>query len=98
MRPGGSQLISTGGGWRPFWRRKDGEELFYLSPERRVMSVSVQSDPTTFRASLPRVVVDEPVHTSFSVSADGQRFLIPTALPEASAPIRVVVNWMLETK
>ena len=51
-----------------------------------------------FRASVPRVVVDEPVDRSFSVSADGQRFLIPTALPEASAPIRVVVNWMLETK
>ena len=98
MRPGRSQLISTGGGWRPLWRRKDGEELFYLSPERRVMSVSVQSGPTTFRASVPRVVVDEPVDRSFSVSADGQRFLIPTALPEASAPIRVVVNWMLETK
>jgi len=74
-------------------------ELFYLSPERRVMAVSVQSDPTTFRGSVPRVLFDEPVSDgSYDVSRDGQRFLINTPLPEASAPIQIIVNWRPEKK
>jgi hypothetical protein len=94
LRPGGAQLISTRGGMQPVWRRTDGNELFYLSPERRVMSVSVQSDASTFRASVPRALFDEPVGgDSYAVSRDGQRFLINTALPEASAPIQIVLNW-----
>lgn len=94
LRPGGSQLISTTGGWQPRWRRGDGKELYYLSPERRVMSVLVQSDPSTFRASVPRALFDEPVAgDSYAVSRDGERFLINTAVPEASAPIQIVVNW-----
>ncbi len=99
LRPGGSQLISTGGGWQPKWRRGDGKELFYLSPDRRVMSVAVQSDPTTFRRSVPRVLFDEPVSDgSYDVSRDGQRFLINTVLPEASSPIQIVVNWKPQKK
>jgi len=99
LRPGGAQLISTGGGMQPVWRRTDGKELFYLSPERRVMSVSVQSDPSTFRASVPRALFDEPVAgDSYAVSRDGERFLINTVLPEASSPIQIVVNWTPEKK
>jgi Tol biopolymer transport system component len=98
-RPGGSQLISTSGGRQPRWRRTDGKELFYLSLERRVMSVSVQSDPSTFRGSVPRALFDEPVSEgSYDVSRDGQRFLINTAVPEASAPIQIVVNWRPEER
>ena len=99
LRPGGAQLISTGGGMQPIWRKTDGKELFYLSPERRVMSASVQSDPSTFRASVPRVLFDEPVASdSYAVSRDGERFLINTVLPEASSPIQIVVNWAPERK
>jgi dipeptidyl aminopeptidase/acylaminoacyl peptidase len=99
LRPGGSQLISTSGGWQPRWRREDGKELFYLSPERRVMAVSVQFDQSTFRGSVPRVLFDELVFRgTYDVSRDGQRFLINTVLPEASAPIQIVVNWKPEPK
>ena len=99
LRPGGRELISTSGGWQPRWRRGDGKELFYLSPERRVMAVSVQSDPSAFRGSVPRVLFDEPVSDgSYDVSRDGQRFLINTVLPEASSPLQIVVNWTPERK
>ena len=99
LRPGGSQVISTSGGWQPRWRRGNGKELYYLSPERRVMVVSVQSDPTTFRGSAPRVLFDERVSDgSYDVSRDGQRFLINTVLPEASSPIQIVVNWRPEER
>ena len=99
LRPGGSHFISTTGGQQPIWRLKDGEELFYLSPERRVMSVSVDSDESTFQASVPRALFDETVGgDSYVVSRDGQRFLINTPLPEASAPIQIVVNWRPEER
>jgi hypothetical protein len=33
-------------------------------------------------------------HQQYAVSADGQRFLVNTLLPDpAPAPIRVIVNW-----
>jgi hypothetical protein len=58
------------------------------------MSVSVQSDASRFRASVPRALFDEPVGgDSYAVSRDGQRFLINTILPEASSPIQIVLNW-----
>jgi Tol biopolymer transport system component len=99
LRPGGGRLISTGGGWQPRWRRADGKELFYLSPERRIMAVSVQSDSSRFEASTPRELFDEPVSDgTYDISRDGQRFLINTILPEASSPIQIVVNWKPEPK
>ncbi len=58
------------------------------------MSVAVEADPSTFRSSVPRALFDEPVHDGYyAVSRDGERFLINTAVPEASAPIQIVVNW-----
>jgi hypothetical protein len=61
------------------------------------MSVSVQSDASRFRASVPRALFDEP-GDSYDVSRDGERFLINTVLPEASSPIQVVLNWTPEKK
>jgi serine/threonine protein kinase/Tol biopolymer transport system component len=99
LRPGESQLISRSGGRRPMWRGMDGRELFYVSPERRVMSASVESDSATFQASVPRQLFDELVfEDSYAVSRDGQRFLVNTVPPNASAPIQVVVNWKPEPK
>ena len=103
LRLGGSRLISTNGGVQPRWRG-DGKELFYLSPERRVMSVAVESDESGFQGGVPRVLFEAPIISiepetrSYSVSRDGQRFLINTVLPEASAPIQIVVNWTPEPK
>ena len=102
LPPGGSRLISTGGGVEPLWR-SDGKELFYLSPERRVMSVSVDSDESRFQPGVPRALFEEFIKVeesgrSYAVSRDGQRFLINTVLPEASSPIQIVVNWKPEKK
>jgi hypothetical protein len=59
----------------------------------------VQSDSSTFRASVPQTLFDEPaLDDAYVVSRDGQRFLINTAVPEASAPIQIVVNWTPEAR
>ena len=96
---GGNFEVSTQGGSHPRWRR-DGKELFYLSPSRRMMAVDIKATATTFEIGRPRElfqtrVADLPFPAqSYDVTADGQRFLIDTTLDEAIAPpITVVMNW-----
>jgi eukaryotic-like serine/threonine-protein kinase len=96
----GKFQISTNGGNRPRWRR-DGAELFYLSPDRKMMAVEVKSTATSFEAARPRELFQTRVASApfvaptYDVTADGQRFLINTALDEAKGPppITVVMNW-----
>jgi len=96
---GGGFEVSTQGGSHPRWRR-DGKELFYLSPDRRIMAVDINATAATFEIGRPRAlfqtrVADLPFPAqSYDVTADGQRFLIDTALDVAVAPpITVVMNW-----
>jgi serine/threonine protein kinase len=96
--------ISTGGGAQPRWRR-DGRELFYISPERKVIAVDIKADASTFEVGTPKALFQTrlPSYPSprnyYDVSADGQRFLMIN-LPEeaASTPITVVINWTAEVK
>jgi len=41
LRPGGKRQISTNGGIKPRWRQ-DGKEIFYLSPDGRLMATEVR--------------------------------------------------------
>jgi serine/threonine protein kinase/Tol biopolymer transport system component len=95
--PGGKWQISTGGGGFPRWRH-DGNEIFYLAPDNKLMAAAVNGKGSSFEVGAvkplfeTRAVVG--LRNRYAVSADGQRFLINTA-PEqaASAPITVVLNW-----
>jgi eukaryotic-like serine/threonine-protein kinase len=92
----GKWQISTGGGTEPRWRR-DGRELFYLAPDRKLMSVIVKAG-ATFEADAPRALF-EPVlpagalRQTYSVSSDGQRFLLNTPLEGPSPSMTLVINW-----
>ncbi|HTK74012.1 MAG TPA: protein kinase, partial [Gemmataceae bacterium] len=95
----GTVPVSTNGGSRPRWRR-DGKELFYIGPDRKLMAVEVKATATTFETGRPRELFQTRVANAFvvptyDVNADGQRFLINTALDEAEgpAPMTVVMNW-----
>ncbi len=101
---GGKWLVSTGGGAQPRWRR-DGKELFYLAPDRKLMAVDVKIQASTFEAGVPRPLFQTRVvgypnpRNVYDVSADGQRFLFITPLEETvSAPITVVANWTADLK
>ncbi|MDP9264491.1 MAG: hypothetical protein M3O85_09255, partial [Acidobacteriota bacterium] len=90
------RVTQDGGTW-PVWRR-DGKELFYLSLDKRVMSVSVQLGPAP-KAGPPQALFPTDKDTAdFAVSADGRRFLLtqPAGTSQATLPIRVVVNWTAE--
>ena len=79
---GGKWQVSTNGGAQPQWRR-DGKEIFYLSPDRKLMTVDVQGNGPTFEAGVPKAMfelriqsVGLPGPRNFYVAAgDGQRFL-----------------------
>jgi len=91
--------ISTGGGGLPRWRR-DGKELFYLSPDNQLMSVAVKSQPV-FAAATPRPLFRLGRLTSeqYDVAPDGQRFLVLVSEREApEPPISLVFNWLPQSK
>jgi len=94
--------VSQGGGTEPRWR-SDGQELFYVTPDGSLQSVTVRTasgfatDPprTLFTSTDLRGPITNPIgRNRYDVTADGQRFLLiqPLAGP-ASSPITVVANW-----
>lgn len=94
---GGQRQVSTEGGTQPRWRR-DGKELFYLAPDRKLMAVPVKTG-ATFEADAPRALFQtalaaSALRQSYAVSADGQRFLLNTPLEAGSPPMTVVLNWL----
>ena len=98
----GKFQVSTGGGVQPRWRR-DGKELFYVSLDRKLMAVTVNTTPK-FEAGVPQELFQTQLRGSggftnvfrYDVTADGQRFLIDSDIDGAeiaSRPINVVLNW-----
>ncbi len=95
--------VSSGGGTQPRWRG-DGKELFYISPDRKVMAVEVRTEPR-FEAGAPRALFQTRIlplieaRNHYDVTADGQRFVINSRRPEdASLPITVVSGWAPEPR
>lgn len=97
---GGKWQISTEGGDQPQWRL-DGKELFYLTPDRRIMSVAVSSEPV-FEAGAPVPLFTTRIETTSLVddrnnyvpAPDGQRFLVNNLVEDANTrPISLILNW-----
>ena len=90
--------VSAGGGAQPRWRR-DGKELFYVSPDRKIMSLEVRPG-SPLETGKPhglfqtRILPQVEARNHYDVTADGQRFIVNSRRPEdAFLPITVVVNW-----
>jgi Tol biopolymer transport system component len=96
---GSKRQISTQGGSRPRWRR-DGKELYYLSPEGKLMVVPVTLAAGTLRVGAAERLFDLPLAPGnnraflYAPAANGQKFLA-SGLPEGSMqPVTVWMNWM----
>jgi len=84
------QKISLNGGVRVRWRR-DGRELFYLSPDGTMMAVTVNPGPT-FGAAHPLFpTVTEP--SGWDVDPNGQLFLVSQPAETQAQPLVVTLNW-----
>jgi eukaryotic-like serine/threonine-protein kinase len=97
----GKWQVSTAGGAQPRWRG-DGKELFYLAPDRKLMSVDVTSDGETFQRTAPRALFEMRANVAasglyvyrYAPAPDGQRFLVSTDASTEAPPVNVVVNWL----
>jgi eukaryotic-like serine/threonine-protein kinase len=97
----GKWQISSGGGTAPRWRR-DGRELFYVAPDRRIHSVEVRPG-ATFEAGAPKALFATQIARLplgfYDVTADGQRFLVTEFVrSEEPEPITLVVDWLAARK
>jgi len=89
--------VSTEGGGQPKWRG-DGRELFYVSPDGRLMAVDVQTKSSRIEVGLPVAlfpgVIADPIRDHYAVTADGQRFLVPLPVgSDTGTRLHVVTNW-----
>ena len=79
--------VSSAGGWQPHWRQ-DGRELFYLAPDSKLMAVDIAAGPrfvsgaphALFETTIVRFNYPELPVNSYSVSGNGQRFLVNAAI------------------
>jgi hypothetical protein len=103
---GGQWQVSKAGGTQPRWR-KDGQELFYVSADDRMMAVPVRTGGTgAFGYGAAVVLFPTRLATGPSINATGYssspqytvsrdgRFLMNVAAEEAlNSPINIVLNW-----
>ncbi len=93
----GKWQISTAGGWFPRWGR-DGREIFYLSPDNKLMSVSLTLTPDAVELRAPKELFAFPplglaqYRSPYDVTPDGQRVLV-AASPQKGQPLTLIVNW-----
>jgi serine/threonine protein kinase/Tol biopolymer transport system component len=92
VRPG-EFAISRDGGRAPRWRG-DGKEIFFLSLDGTMMAAQINTTKG-FAAGIPQKLFATPLgpggNPPYSVTKDGQRFLMP--IPGPPAPIVVLLNW-----
>ena len=106
--PGDRRLVSKGGGSFPRWRQ-DGRELFYLTPDKRLMAAPIQIALDARTLSLG--ASDELFQTrlaipgarsslgllgssaDYAVARDGRFLLNIAAANDVASPITVVLNW-----
>ena len=93
---GAQWQVSTMGRIFPRWSR-DGKEIFYRSPDYKLMAVSVNGKGFSFEVGTVRPLFDVRPGGPFwfyDVALDGQHFLVNTADERTtSAPISLIVNW-----
>jgi eukaryotic-like serine/threonine-protein kinase len=99
----GVWAISTDGGEKPIWRR-DGKELFYLTLDKKLMAVEVQTGEV-FKVGTSRFLFQthaQPrINTwgigkgkQYFVSSNGTHFLVNTLIDNPTpSEINVLLNW-----
>jgi len=101
--PGPHDKVSPDGARSPMWN-PDGSELFYVQ-DRALWALPVETDPQFRRTGPARRLFEAEYLTGstdrrFTVSADGERFLMVKYLPENATTLSLhhVSNWIEELK
>lgn len=96
--------VSTNGGSQPRWRR-DGKALFFVAPDRQLMTVSFEGAGTP-HLGIPHALFELPIEnptlgfspSSYDVDPSGRRFLVSRALPTLPEVLTVVTDWQSAAK
>ncbi len=95
--PGRRIQISNHGGAQARWRA-DGKELFYITKDKKLMAVPVDTSRDEPVAGVPhvlfqtRIIAPRIVLFQYAVSPDGKRFLINSTPSVGAAPLTVLMN------
>jgi len=97
--PGTLWRISTAGGYQPHWN-PGGTELFYLAPDRTLMSARVKRTDTTFEWDPPTELFRTsalelgPLRdlATYAVGPGSQSFLINTRTEAPPTPATLLIN------
>ena len=98
---GSKRTLSAGGGVGPLWAR-GGDELFYLSTDRHLMSVELgaqgpRAPGRPVPLFIPPLAGDVwQARNYYNVAADGKTFLFNAVDDPENIPITVMVNWLTE--
>ena len=89
--------VSVAGGSQPRWRR-DGRELFYVSPDQKMMAVPVKISATGIEAGTPHAIFEGAPESTreridYQPTDDGQRFLLNLPADVVPTPITMALNW-----
>jgi serine/threonine protein kinase len=96
---GGHIQLSANGGVQPRWRR-DGKEVFYVSPDSRLMVVRIQETPRGVEPgspvalfTIPRLrLVEQSYGFEYAPFPDGQQFVMNLTQP-TTEPLTLIMNW-----
>ena len=95
--PGRRIQISNHGGAQPRWRA-DGKELFYITRDKKLMAVEIDTSHDEPVAGAPHVLFQTRITASrivlfqYAVSRDGKRFLINSMPAIGATPLTVLMN------
>jgi serine/threonine-protein kinase len=97
-RPGGKWQISTGGGQTPKWSRSS-KELFYRTPDNRIMVASYTASGDSFQPNRPQLwspgqFTERLGEPNFDLHPDGKRFAVLKAPANSEAPPISKVSFM----
>jgi len=99
-KPAGRLQISQAGGRLPTWRT-DGNELYYLDPDGKLMAAELRENDGSLKVAASRVLFSIKMTTGNGYDAfpDGKKFLTSTVTTgETPAPLNLVLNWTAELK
>jgi eukaryotic-like serine/threonine-protein kinase len=89
--------VTKDGGVQPRWRA-DGDELFFLDLESRLMSVDVRNAGGRLEFGVPRLLFQTQIEANpdvelYDVTRDGQRFIMMVPLESLTSQMNVIVTW-----
>jgi dipeptidyl aminopeptidase/acylaminoacyl peptidase len=94
--------VSASGAISPRWRR-DGKEIFYLSPAGQMMAANVEERSNSMVVGTAHAlfrctpVPTGPSSAPYDVSADGSKFVV-NSFGEDNSPLILLVNWTANLK